>query len=125
MPCAFLPRDMPHVKTGRVSPNEASGGRPGPYLQGMTMKRKPRGAASRDLCEVERAAALLHDAIRRLTRVNPGDAVHEEAAEDLQCMKPRLYEALARLEEIEGRRELTFEESSRRRAFRMLVEGTQ
>jgi hypothetical protein len=38
-------------------------------------------------------------------------------------MKPRIHEVLARLEEIEGRRELTFEESSRRRAFRMLVVG--
>jgi hypothetical protein len=46
----------------------------------------------------------------------PGGAVRGEAAEDLQRMKPRLYEALATLEEIEGRRELTPEESSRRRA---------
>jgi hypothetical protein len=98
----------------------------------MTMERNPQGSLPKDLCEVEgsdgheieRATALLQEATGRLARRYPEDAVRREATEDLRRMKPCLYEALATLEEIEGRRELTLEESSRRRAFRMLLEGT-
>jgi hypothetical protein len=74
--------------------------------------------------EVDLADALLNEAIGRLSNHCPERVVGEIALEDLHRMRPHFQGALAALEEIESRRDLTLKEISRRRAFKMLLEGT-
>ena len=73
--------------------------------------------------EVDRASALVHESVGRLTRHYPEHAICGAALNDLQRAKPHLRGALAALEEIERRRGLTQSDLSRRRAFKMLLEG--
>lgn len=70
---------------------------------------------------VQETDALLQETVERLSRRCPPHLVGEAARDDLQDLKPRLQEALASLEDIEGHRSLTEEELSRRRAFKMLL----
>lgn len=73
---------------------------------------------------VQETEALLRETLERLTRRCPPHLVGEAARDDLLDLKPHLEEALASLEDIEGRRSLTDEELSRRRAFKMLLVAT-
>jgi len=74
--------------------------------------------------EVDLADALLYEAIGRLSNHCPERVIGETALEDLHRMRPHFQGALAALEEIESRRDLTLKEISRRRALKMLLEGT-
>jgi hypothetical protein len=71
---------------------------------------------------IERADALVHEAVLRLSRSYPEHASDKAALEDLQRMSYHIEAALAKIEE---RRELTAKELSYRRAFRMLSEATR
>jgi hypothetical protein len=73
--------------------------------------------------EVDQASTLVHEVVARLSRHRPGHAIGGAASEDLQRMRPRFEGALAALAEIESHRALTQTELSRRRAFKMLLEG--
>ena len=74
---------------------------------------------------VERFHALVQTATVRLSRCQAGQGNGGAASEDLRRMGPHLRVALAALAELERRRRLTEEETSRRRAFKMLVEATR
>jgi hypothetical protein len=71
---------------------------------------------------VQQTDELLRETVKRLSRGYPPEMIVASAREDLLGLRPRLEEALAALEEIEGRRDLTDEELARRRAFRMLLQ---
>jgi hypothetical protein len=73
--------------------------------------------------EVDRADALVQEAIGRLSQHYPEHATCGAALEDLQKLRPHFQRALAALTEIERCRGLTQKELSRRRAFKILVEG--
>lgn len=73
--------------------------------------------------EVDRADALVQEAIERLARHYPEHATCEAALEDLHRLRPHFEGALAALTEIEHCRRLTQKELSHRRAFKMLLEG--
>jgi hypothetical protein len=70
---------------------------------------------------VEETNARLRDAVEHLTRRCPAHLVGAAAREDLLELRPHLHGALAALADIERRRELTDEELTRRRAFKMLL----
>jgi hypothetical protein len=73
--------------------------------------------------EVDRASTLVHETVTRLSRHCTGHTIGNAASENLQRMRPQFEGALAALAEIERRRTLTQVEFSRRRAFKMLLEG--
>jgi hypothetical protein len=80
-------------------------------------------SAERDDLErkVEMADALLRETIEHLARCCPPPLLGTAACESLEGLRPHVQEALEALGEIEGRRDLTDEELSRRYAFKMLL----
>jgi hypothetical protein len=70
---------------------------------------------------VEQTDALLQYTVEHLIRRCPAHLVGVAAREDLLELRPHLQGALAALEDIERRRDLTDEELTRRRAFKMLL----
>ena len=62
--------------------------------------------------EVDLADALLNEAIARLSNHCSERVVGETALEDLHRMQPQFQDALAALEEMESRRDLTLKEIS-------------
>jgi hypothetical protein len=87
--------------------------------------RSSTGPLGRFEDEVDRAGALVCEAIGRLTRHYPEHAIRGAASDDLRRMKSDFLGALAALAEIEQRRRLTHEELAHRRAFKMLLEGVR
>lgn len=75
--------------------------------------------------EVDQASTLVREAVERISRRCPEHQTGEVTLEDLQRMRPRFEGALTALAEIERRRRLTQKDLSRRRAFKMLLEGTR
>jgi hypothetical protein len=73
---------------------------------------------------IEQTNALLQQTVELLSRRCPPHLLEAAAHDDLLYLRPHLQEALAALEDIEGRRSLTEEELSRRRAFKMLLAAT-
>ena len=73
--------------------------------------------------KVDRAEALVQEAIERLSRHYPEHATCKAALEDLQRLMPHFEGALSALTEIERCRGLTQKELAHRRAFKMLLEG--
>jgi hypothetical protein len=74
--------------------------------------------------KVDEAASLLRETVEHLSRRCPSYLLGAAAYEGLTDLRPHLEEALAALEDIEGRRRLTDEELARRRAFKMLLAAT-
>jgi len=70
---------------------------------------------------VEETDALLQYTVERLSRRCPTHLIGTAAREDLLGLRPHLQDALAALEDIERRRDLTDEELARQRAFKMLL----
>jgi hypothetical protein len=70
---------------------------------------------------VEATDTLLKDTVEHLTRRCPDHLVGAAASEDLLELRPHLEDALAALEDIERRRDLTDKELARQRAFKMLL----
>lgn len=75
--------------------------------------------------EVDRASALVYEAVGRLSRDCPEHALGGAALRDLERMRPHFEGALEALAKIERCRGLTHNELSRRRAFKMLLEGAR
>jgi hypothetical protein len=73
---------------------------------------------------VEQTDALLQETVELLSRGCPAHLLEAAAHDDLVYLRPHLEEALAALEDIEGRRSLAEEELARRRAFKMLLAAT-
>jgi hypothetical protein len=73
---------------------------------------------------VKRADRLLQKKIVHLSRRCPEHMLRMSASEELVRLEPHLHEALATLEDIERRRNLTDDELARRRAFKMLLAAT-
>jgi hypothetical protein len=70
---------------------------------------------------VEQTDVLMKSTVEHLTRRCPAHLVGAAAREDLLELRPHLKDALAALEDIERRRDLTDEELARRRAFKMIL----
>jgi hypothetical protein len=73
---------------------------------------------------VQETDELIQQAVERLSRGYPPHLVGEAARDDLLDLRPHLQAALAALESIEQRRDLTAEELTLRRAFKMLLTET-
>jgi hypothetical protein len=73
---------------------------------------------------VQETEELIQQAVERLSRRYPPHLVGEAARDDLLDLRPHLQAALAALDSIEQRRDLTAEELTLRRAFRMLLTET-
>jgi hypothetical protein len=71
--------------------------------------------------KVDAADALLQETIEHLARGCPLPLLGARARESLEDLRPHVQQALDALEEIEGRRELTEGEFSRRHAFKMVL----
>jgi hypothetical protein len=94
----------------------------------MLHHHRPMERAGAEQSELERkvevADGLLRETLVRLSHRSLPDLLEASARDDLMDLKPHLEEALASLEDIEGRRSLTDEELSRRRAFKMFLTAT-
>lgn len=73
--------------------------------------------------DVDRANALVYEAVGRLSRDYPEHAISGAASEDLRRIRPQLEGALTALAGIEQRRGLTQRELSHQRAFKMLLQA--
>ncbi len=70
---------------------------------------------------IEATDRLLRESVECLSRHHPTHSVGAAAYGILADLRPRLEEALSALEDIERERELTDEEYSRQRAFRIVL----
>ncbi len=88
-----------------------------------------RGEADEPSSELERRVERVHALVQatavRLSRCQAEQGNGGAASDDLRRMGPHLQGALAALADLERRRRLTDEETSQRRAFKMLVEATR
>jgi hypothetical protein len=75
--------------------------------------------------KVEAADALLQETIEHLARGCPLPLLGVRARESIEDLRPHVQQALDALEEIEGRRELTEGEFSRRYAFKMVLAASR
>jgi hypothetical protein len=83
--------------------------------------RRRNESQSKPEQRVEQTDALLQHTVERLCRRCPAHLVGAAAREDLLELRPHLEDALGALAEIERRRDLTDEELTRRRAFKILL----
>jgi hypothetical protein len=88
------------------------------HHRSMEMARAQRSEPER---KIEAADALLRETIEHLARECPPPLLGAAARASLEDLRPHVEEALVALGEIEGRRDLTDEELSRRCAFKMML----